>query len=67
MIQQQLTQPDNFVDTETTICNTNVVPVDQKMLTTTCTCPDCSNEVRLRIFSGLFMQTNVCKIFLFCR
>ena len=46
MIQQQLTQPDNFVDTETTICNTNVVPVDQKMLATTCTCPDCSNEVR---------------------
>ena len=36
---------DEFVDTETTICNTKVVSVDQRVLETTFNFPDCSNEV----------------------
>ena len=36
---------DEFVDIETTIYNTKVVSVDQRVLTTTFNFPDCSNEV----------------------
>ena len=37
--------PEDFVDTATTIYNTKVVSVDQKALSATYICPDCSNEV----------------------
>ena len=37
--------PDDFADTEITLYNTKVVPVDQKALATICNCPDCSNRV----------------------
>ena len=36
--------PDEFVDTETTIYNTEVVSIDQKGLATTYTCTDCSKK-----------------------
>ena len=36
---------DEFVGIETTIYNTKVVSVDQRVLTTTFNFPDCSNEV----------------------